>query len=73
MKVKAKGIRVTIVLEFDEVESPDSPTADTITEGITASTEWLTDEFNASRCYVMDVEPTMWVDEPDNELLYPKV
>lgn len=73
MKVKAKGIRVTIVLEYDEVESPDSPIADTITESITASTDWLSDELNASRCYVMDVEPTMWVDNPENELLYPKV
>ena len=41
MNVIAKGIRVHIVLEFDDVESPDCPDADAITERITASTDWL--------------------------------
>ena len=72
MKVIAKGIRVHIVLEFDDVESPDCPDADEITEQITASTDWLSDELGASRCYVDDVSATMWVDNPDNEVLYPK-
>ena len=72
MKVIAKGIRVHIVLEFDYVESPDCAEADAITESITASTEWLYDELDASRCYVDDVSATMWVDTPDNEVLYPK-
>lgn len=72
MKVTTKGIRVHIVLEFDYVESPDCPDADEITERITASTEWLSDELDASRCYVDDVTATMWVDTPDNKVLYPK-
>jgi hypothetical protein len=59
--VYAKGIRLTLVLEFDDVESPDSPEADTITELITAATDSLADEFNASRCYVFDVAETLWV------------
>ena len=72
MKVITKGIRVHIVLEFDYVKSPDCAEADAITERITASTEWLSDELDASRCYVDDVTATMWVDNPDNEVLYPK-
>lgn len=72
MKVKAKGIRVWVVLEFDNVESPDCPEADEISENIRASTDWLSDELNASRCYVDDVTETLWVDDPDNEVLYPK-
>jgi len=72
MNVIAKGIRVHIVLEFDDVESPDCPDADAITERITASTDWLSDELGASRGYLDDVTATMWVDNPDNEVLYPK-
>jgi len=70
--VIAKGIRVHIVLEFDYVESPDCAEADAITESITASTVWLADELDASRCYVDDVTATLWVDNPDNETLYPQ-
>ena len=72
MNVIAKGIRVHIVLEFDDVESPDCPDADAITERITASTDWLSDELGASRGYLDDVTATMWVDTPDNEVLYPR-
>ena len=72
MKVITKGIRVHIVLEFDDVASPDCPDADKITDRVTASTDWLSDEFNASRCYLDDVSATMWVDTPDNEVLYPR-
>jgi hypothetical protein len=72
MKVIAKGIRVHIVLEFDDVASPDCPDADAITERITASTDWLSDELGASRGYLDDVTATMWVDTPDNEVLYPR-
>ena len=72
MNVIAKGIRVHIVLEFDDVESPDCPDADAITERITASTDWLSDELGASRGYLDDVTATMWVDNPDNEVLYPR-
>lgn len=72
MKVKAKGIRVHLVLEFDNVDNPDCDEADAITHSITASTDWLSDKLNASRCYVDDVTETLWVDDPDNEVLYPK-
>ena len=72
MTVITKGIRVHIVLEFDYVESPNCAEADEITERITASTDWLSDELDASRCYVDDVTETLWVDDPDNEVLYPK-
>jgi hypothetical protein len=68
--VIAKGIRVNIVLEFDDVENPDCSKADEITDIVTASTDWLSDEFKASRCYVDDVSETWWVDDPKNELLY---
>jgi len=70
--VIAKGIRVHIVLEFDDVENPDCEQADVITDIVTASTDWLSDELGASRCYVDDVTATLWVDNPDNETLYPK-
>jgi hypothetical protein len=70
--VIAKGIRVHIVLEFDYVESPDCEQADVITDIVTASTDWLSDELGASRCYLDDVTETLWVDNPDNETLYPK-
>jgi len=70
--VIAKGIRVHIVLEFDDVENPDCEQADVITDIVTASTDWLSDELGASRCYLDDVTATLWVDNPDNEVLYPK-
>jgi len=70
--VIAKGIRVHIVLEFDDVENPDCEQADVITDIVTASTDWLSDELGASRCYLDDVTATLWVDNPDNETLYPK-
>ena len=70
--VIAKGIRVHIVLEFDDVENPDCEQADVITVIVTASTDWLSDELGASRCYLDDVTATLWVDNPDNETLYPK-
>lgn len=63
MNVKAKGIRVWVVLEFDNVENPDCPEADEISENIHASTDWLSDEFKASRCYVSDICESLWVDE----------
>lgn len=62
MKVKTKGIRVWVVLEYDYVDSPDSSLADEITQSITSSTEWLADELDASRCYVQDVTDTLWVE-----------
>jgi len=70
--VIAKGIRVHIVLEFDDVENPDCEQADVITDIVTASTDWLSDELGASRCYLDDVTATLWVDNPDNEVIYPK-
>jgi hypothetical protein len=66
MKVITKGIRVHIVLEFDDVASPDCPDADKIAELVTASTDWLSDEFKASRCYLDDVTDTLWVEETEN-------
>ena len=72
MKVITKGIRVHIVLEFDNVDNPDCDEADAITQNIRASTDWLADELNASRCYVDEVTETLWVDTPDNEVLYPR-
>jgi hypothetical protein len=73
MKVKAKGIRVIIALEFDSINDPDSPEADEILQAITESTETMQTAFDASRCYVSNASQTLWADEPDNELLYPKV
>ena len=63
MKVKAKGIRVHVVFEYDNIPDPDCPQADYITELITSATDQLSDEFNASRCYVSDTTESLWVEE----------
>lgn len=53
-KGTAKGIRVILVFEYDDIPDPDCEMADYVTELLSVSTDSLADEFKADRCYVSD-------------------
>lgn len=50
----SKSMRVTVVLEFDNVHSTESEIADIIIQNITASTDQMAEVFNAD---------AVWLDE----------
>jgi hypothetical protein len=62
MKEVTRGIRVWVLLEFDEVNDPDSQEAIDIAERVIEATDELADDFKASRCYVTDVTKTIWLE-----------
>jgi hypothetical protein len=62
MKQVTRGIRVWVLLEFDEVNDPDSQEAIDIASRVADATDELADDFKASRCYVTDVTNTIWLE-----------
>ena len=58
-----RSMRVTVVLEFDDVESTESEIADTIIQNITASTNEMREVFNAD---------AVWLDGADIHIGYGK-
>ena len=51
-----RSMRVTVVLEFDNVESTESEIADIIIQNITASTDEMREVFNADAVWLDDAE-----------------
>ena len=63
MKAITKGIRVIVVLEYNDIHDPDSEMADEVSELVRVATDSLADQFGADGCYVSDVMQNLWVDE----------
>jgi predicted AlkP superfamily phosphohydrolase/phosphomutase len=56
MKPAAKGMRVTIVLEYDAIYSTDSDEAEDILAQITDATKSICADLGADRAYIDDVQ-----------------
>lgn len=52
----SKSMRVTVVLEFDNVHSTESEIADIIIQNITASTDQMAEVFNADAVWLDEAE-----------------
>jgi hypothetical protein len=52
----SRSMRVTVVLEFDNVQSIESEIADIIIQNITASTDEMAEVFNADAVWVDNAE-----------------
>lgn len=52
----SRSMRVTVVLEFDNVQSTESEVADIIIQNITASTDEMAEVFNADAVWVDNAE-----------------
>ena len=52
----SKSMRVTVVLEFDNVHSTESEIADIIIQNITASTDQMAEVFNADAVWLNEAE-----------------
>lgn len=63
MKSIAKGVRVIVVLEYNDINDPDSDKADEVMELIRVATDSLADQFGADGCYVSNMVQNLWVEE----------
>ena len=56
MKPAAKGMRVTVVLEYDAIYKTDSDEAEDILAQITDATKSICADLGADRAYIDDVQ-----------------
>ncbi len=52
----SRSMRVTVVLEFDNVQNIESEVADIIIQNITASTDQMAEVFNADAVWIDNAE-----------------